>query len=80
MGNDLEKISNKVDRIIDENNDFKVRLALLDDSIQDMEKHIMLNESHDAKDKQRMTAYIICIITCTAAIIAAILQGLLTGT
>ncbi|HUX79338.1 MAG TPA: hypothetical protein VMW10_06310 [Alphaproteobacteria bacterium] len=78
----LEKLQfevSRTERILETYGDFKVKIALMDDSINDIEKNLAATEVRVSKEKQKNSAFLICIMTCIAAIIAAILQGVLTG-
>jgi len=59
--------------------DLKTRIALLEDSIVDMEKNSARSEDIHTRYGQKNSALLICFITATAIIIAGILQGVLTG-
>lgn len=79
----LEKIQGQVDRnekSIDRSRDVLTKIALIEDSVLDLEKSFEAGEIRASKEKQKSTAMLICILSCIAAIVAAVLQGVLTGT
>ena len=68
----MGKIADKIQAI-------EIKLALLDDETTDLAKAVIKIERSVSDQREKSTHMLICILTCTAAIIAAILQGVLTS-
>ena len=56
-----------------------VKIALLEDSISDLAKIVEEIDQQAQVQKDRGTKMLICTLSCVAAIIAAILQGILSS-
>jgi len=91
----VENLDGRLGRLEQANNskllaELTTKIALMDDSIFDLEKSFVAAQAQavaeaskaDARadsEKKKSMAMLICILTCAAAIIAGVLQGLLTN-
>jgi len=67
------------EKLVEKVQEMAIRVALIDDAVEDLCKSFTNLEVKSLRDKQKNITMIVCILTCIAMITAGVLQGVLTG-